>query len=432
MKKLISVFFVLILALTMCIPVFAAPAGNKTGNKTVTELPDSVGIPVVLNADVTPGYKCPVRDGKAAVKGPDFTAEADSVPSGAVRLVVVPITDEESLEWFSKCVGKHWNVTGTVYAVFFQDSNGNRMDAADVLMTVPVPNGYDRLNVYSVNIDGSSSAIDYMSAGTSVSFRTDGSLYYGVVRKQGLIEEETVVGTGAPKITLDMTSEEVADAVLSKKETEYLDDGIDILIKLTVEDITNSVSASDKYAVESAANGFTVSQYLDIELLKQVGDRTPENIYETNKPVRIKLEIPENLLGDPNREIAIMRVHNGRALFLADLDSDPQTFTFETSTFSTFAILYRDSGSASSDSTVSSTTGSQNSESISSADNQNSKSTATGSQNSKSSVVDNQNDESPLTGDETNILLYILLAVAVLAVSVVFSTLKKKGNSSVI
>ena len=43
---------------------------------------------------------------------------------------------------------------------------------------------------------------------------------------------------------------------LSDEELNYLDDGIDVHIKLEVKDITDTVSAADKQAVESVANGY--------------------------------------------------------------------------------------------------------------------------------------------------------------------------------
>lgn len=232
-----------------------------------------------------------------------------------------------------------------IYAVFYEDAQGHRMEAKSAKVTVQIPSGYKNLQVYSVDPDGNGQFVGrFDTLGTSVTFTTNGRLYYGVVHRHGVVDEQTSVGTGAPDITLNMTPDEMADAVLSDEEKGYLDDGIDVHIKLTIEDITNSVSASDKQAVESAANGFTVGEYIDIELLKQIGDRPWENVHETKKPIRITIDIPERLLGVEGREFAIARVHNGSAEFLPDLDNDPATITFETSQFSTYAILYRDPG----------------------------------------------------------------------------------------
>lgn len=342
MKKLISAMLAVFMTLAVSVTAFAA---ETDGSETITDIPGSVEIPVTISADVTPGYKGPVQDGKVTVTGPGFTAEDENPPENAYRLVVIPIDDEEALEWFSGCAKFPWESAGMIYAVFYEDAQGHRMEAKSAKVTVQIPSGYKNLQVYSVDPDGNGQFVGrFDTLGTSVTFTTNGRLYYGVVHRHGVVDAQTSVGTGAPDITLNMTPDEMADAVLSDEEKGYLDDGIDVHIKLTIEDITNSVSASDKQAVESAANGFTVGEYIDIELLKQIGDRPWENVHETKKPIRITIDIPERLLGVEGREFAIARVHNGSAEFLPDLDNDPATITFETSQFSTYAILYRDPG----------------------------------------------------------------------------------------
>ena len=340
MKKIISVLLAVFMTMAVSVTAFAAEDG---GNDTITTLPGSVDIPVTLSADVTPGHKGPVEGNKATVTGPGFTAVDETPPTGAVRLVVIPIDDEEAIKWFSGCAGSRWNSTGIFYAVFYENAKGEQLKANSVKLTVQVPGGYENLQVYSLDPDENGQFVDrFDTVGSSVTFTTNGRLYYGVVHRQGVVDEQTSVGPGAPNITLQMTPDEMADAVLTEEEQGYLEDGIDIHIKLTVEDITGTVSASDKQAVESAANGYTVGEYIDIELLKQIGDRPWENIHETRKPIRITINIPERLLGVEGREFAIVRVHNGTAEFLTDLDDNPATITFETNKFSTYAILYRD------------------------------------------------------------------------------------------
>lgn len=347
MKKLISAMLAVFMTLAVSVTAFAA---ESDGSKTITELPGSVDIPVTLNADLTPGYKGPVQDGKATVTGPGFTAEDENPPENAYRLVVIPIDDEEALEWFSGCAKSPWKSTGTFYAVFYEDAKGNKLPANGVKLTVQVPGGYENVQVFSVDPDGNGQFVErFDSIGTSVTFTTNGKLYYGVTYRRGVVDEQTSIGSGAPDITLNMTPEELADAVLSDEELNYLDDGIDVHIKLDVKDITDTVSAADKQAVESVANGYTVGEYIDIELLKQIGDRPWENVHETNKPIRITIAIPEKLLGVEGREFAIACVHNGKGYLLKDLDNDPTTITIETSQFSTYAILYRDPGSTNPD-----------------------------------------------------------------------------------
>lgn len=347
MKKIISVLLAVFMTMAVSVTAFAAEDG---GNETISGVPGSVDIPVTISADVTPGYKGPVDNGKATVTGPGFTAEDDNAPEGAVRLVVIPIEDKEALEWFSGCAVASakapWSSTGTIYAVFYENAKGERLKADSVKLTVQIPGGYENLQVYSLDPDEGGQFVNrFDTVASSVTFTTNGKLYYGVVHRQGMVDEQTSVGPGAPNTTVDMTPDELADAVLTDEDRQFLEDGIDVHLKLTVEDVTNTVSASDKQAVESVAGNYTVGEYLDIELLKQIGDRPWVNIHETKKPIRITINIPERLLGVEGREFVIARVHNGAAEILTDLDSNPATITFETNEFSTYAILYRDPGS---------------------------------------------------------------------------------------
>lgn len=384
MKKIISLFLAVFMTLAVSVTAFAAEDGGK---KTVTEVPDSVDIPVSLCADLTPGYKAPVEDGKAKVTGQGFTAEGENAPKDAIRLVVIPIDDKEAVEWFSGCAGSRWSSTGTFYAVFYEDAKGNRFKADGVKLTVQFPGVFDVLQVFSLDPDEDGQFVErFDTSGSSVAFTTNGRLYYGVMHRQGAVDEQTTVGEGAPNASVDMTPEELADAVLSDEDREYLDEGIDVHIKLTIDDITDTVSSADKQAVLNAANGFSVGEYVDIELLKQIGDRPWVNLHETKKPIRITLEIPNRLLGPEGREFAIVRVHNGNAEFLTDLDSNPATITFETNEFSTYAILYRDPGSPS-----------------------------------------NPNESgSPQTGDESRLILWLALAAVSLAGMITAILLRKK------
>ena len=342
MKKLISVF--LILTMTLALGVSALAVSNPdghAGSTTVDGVPGDVNLGVYITAvGERWRYSDNVTDGSGDIEGPGFTVHADDIPEGAVRLVVAPIDDPEALAWFSGCAGESWEDTGVFYAVFYEDAEGNRMPAYGVQITVRVPGGYENVNVYSVTEGGSASSLDYTGGVGSVSFTTNGSLYYGAVHKHGVMDEQTDVGPGAPDTALDMTPEELAQAVLTDEDRAYMDQGVDVHIVLTVDDITDTVSPAEVAAVESIAGRFVAGEYIDVELLKQVGDQPWTHIHQTSLPIRVAVTLPERLLG--HEEYAMAQVHDGAASFLRDLDGDAATVTFETSQFSTFAILYYD------------------------------------------------------------------------------------------
>lgn len=90
--------------------------------------------------------------------------------------------------------------------------------------------------------------------------------------------------------------------------------------------------------------GYQIGQYLDISLFKVIGDNQ-NKITRTIDKIRITLSIPEHLKktdGEKTREYAIIRVHNGQAAVLVDMDTDPDTITIDTDRFSIYAIVYKD------------------------------------------------------------------------------------------
>lgn len=70
--------------------------------------------------------------------------------------------------------------------------------------------------------------------------------------------------------------------------------GVNIRIMLTVEDAGEHVSEEDRAAVDGALGSYRVGQYLDISLLKIVGE-SQNRIPETTGKIRITIAVPENL-----------------------------------------------------------------------------------------------------------------------------------------
>ncbi|MDE7194028.1 MAG: hypothetical protein K2O14_08670, partial [Oscillospiraceae bacterium] len=137
--------------------------------------------------------------------------------------------------------------------------------------------------------------------------------------------------------------EELITAALTEEEQQKITEGTDIKIILKVENVTESVPAEDKGKVETEINGlsdYKLGQYLDITLLKKIGEEQEQKITMTNAPIKITFEIPEGLRG--KAEYSVIRVHGGTATVLRDLDSDPNTVTIETDKFSTYALTYKE------------------------------------------------------------------------------------------
>ncbi len=142
------------------------------------------------------------------------------------------------------------------------------------------------------------------------------------------------------KISTDL--KELIKAVLSEAEADLVEAGVDIRIMLSVENGEAKVSESDKNAVISALGDYKNGKYLDISLIKRIGgdDRT-EKVYETKEAITISINIPEELK-KAGRSFAVIRIHNGQASLLEDLDNSDDTVTIKTDRFSTYAICYKD------------------------------------------------------------------------------------------
>lgn len=155
----------------------------------------------------------------------------------------------------------------------------------------------------------------------------------------------------APAVTLPAESRlALENAVLTAKDRALLADGIPITIRLEVTDADDTVPEADALAVADALAGmpdYALGQYLDVSLFKTVGlggQKTP--IADTGtRQITLQLAVPEALQA-AERTFRIIRVHDGAADVLDDLDSDPATITFRTNLFSTYAIVYTDGPAA--------------------------------------------------------------------------------------
>lgn len=160
----------------------------------------------------------------------------------------------------------------------------------------------------------------------------------------GKILKEVENNENTPGTQISMTTDELAAIVLTDAERQSVEKGTDIKILLIVEDAADSTSSQDKTIMDNAKGGFKVGQYLDISLLKIIGGSS-EKIAEINGRIRITIDVPDELKNTSStetREFAVIRVHNGEAVILNDLDTDEDTVTIETNRFSSYALLYRD------------------------------------------------------------------------------------------
>ena len=159
-----------------------------------------------------------------------------------------------------------------------------------------------------------------------------------------------------PETQISTSSDKLEDIVLTAEEKKQMEAGTDVKIVLDVKD-ASYVSSTDKTLVETALNsntaakGFAVGQYLDISLFKIIGENRSA-ISKTNGKITITIAVPESLKNTDSkktRTYAVMRVHDGKAELLNDMDNSVDTITIETDRFSIYAIVYKDASKGSTD-----------------------------------------------------------------------------------
>lgn len=170
---------------------------------------------------------------------------------------------------------------------------------------------------------------------------------------QGNVSKDVEKDEKAPDTVLSDSAEELADTILTEEEKGQIGNGTDIKFILNVKDAGDTVSGGDKTAVQqtldgnTAVKGFSVGQYLDISLFKVIGD-TRSAISQTARKLTIVINVPDSLKSKDSakpRTYAIIRVHDGVAEVLADLDGDADTITIATDRFSAYALVYKEAGS---------------------------------------------------------------------------------------
>ena len=146
--------------------------------------------------------------------------------------------------------------------------------------------------------------------------------------------------------SLDNSSEEIYNKLLTAEEKALVEQGTSVKVSLSVKDISSTVSASNKALIEKNLGKNKVGLYLDITLSKQIGDNGAVNVTETNGKVKVTISVPDSLKNSDasiTRTYKIMRIHEGKVDILdATYDAKTGKLVFETDAFSTYALVYSD------------------------------------------------------------------------------------------
>ncbi len=162
------------------------------------------------------------------------------------------------------------------------------------------------------------------------------------------IEPETPNANNA-KVT-ETPEEVIAKINLTEEDVDNIKHGKDIDVYLEVKDISSSIQASDKKAIEEKLGKDNLGLYLDVSLFKKIEGEDPTKITETKEPITISFELPDELINNNSkveRTYKVLRLHDGVVEEL-EVKVNGKTATFETDKFSTYALTYADTEKTSS------------------------------------------------------------------------------------
>ena len=156
----------------------------------------------------------------------------------------------------------------------------------------------------------------------------------------GLVSASVDVKNGAASVYWNNASEDLAERLLDEEDLQVRDEygtPTDVLLSIRPAVIPSGISAKAGQIGESVAVSY------DLSLVKRVGN-DPEIIRDTGGiPISVTLDIPQELRKAPlgyYRSFSLIHLHDGTAEVIAQ--GTGTSFTFSTTSFSAYAISYRD------------------------------------------------------------------------------------------
>ena len=159
-----------------------------------------------------------------------------------------------------------------------------------------------------------------------------------------IIKTDSVSTDNASKYDFGIANgtSDLMEKVLSDAQKARVANGESAEIFLDVKNITDSVSENDKQLVESVLDKYKVGAYFDISLMMKVGHDKASKVTETSGSISLRIRVPEELTG---KALKVVRIHDGAATVIdGTYDENTGYFTFDTDAFSTYALIYAETG----------------------------------------------------------------------------------------
>lgn len=142
--------------------------------------------------------------------------------------------------------------------------------------------------------------------------------------------------------------ESAAGQLLSEEEKRLMSQGdLPVAIDFAIRDREGKVSQETKDIFEERKpSGMTIGRYFEITLEKRKKGEEKESVSELAEKIKVVLHVPQPLQAQ-DREFYILGLHTQKDsgpefVQLSDEDENPDTITFSTDRFSSYAIAYID------------------------------------------------------------------------------------------
>ncbi|MCM1082569.1 MAG: hypothetical protein NC428_03745 [Clostridium sp.] len=137
----------------------------------------------------------------------------------------------------------------------------------------------------------------------------------------------------------DEAYDELINSAFTKAEIKS---GKHLKVDLIVATLSEaSVGQSELETIKAAAKKRKIAVILDMNIVKFIDGIVSGNVNKLDKEITITIDVPKEFQA-ANRKFSIIRLHDGIAEELPDLDDNPNTVTFTTGKFSFYTLIYED------------------------------------------------------------------------------------------
>lgn len=317
---------------------------TKTHNVIIRKDSSKMIIPTYATADMKNDIE--ISSTSSAIPL-DTAIQSEKLTSGTAYDKIMGVLDVEENETYDI----------NLYSNSLQ-SKITKLENGTFEVKIPVSDILKNKELVAYYVDKDGKVVEYkvsVENGCAV-FATDHFSIYTIAEKKAASEpvqpdvEVVVPETNVGGSTIGEKAEAVVEKVpFTEEEKAKMEAGAEVTITLEVKDITETVSKEDKAKVEAEVKEVKdqkIGMYLDVNMFKQIGDDAAVKVPELNGMVKIQLTVPDELLLNDtamNRVYSIIRIHDGVTSILeAKFDAQTKKLEFETDSFSTYALVYKD------------------------------------------------------------------------------------------